>query len=44
MKDQERLEQLINKGKKTQLNNKELVEMIQLIGPDQAMKAIQRKD
>lgn len=44
MNDQDRLEELIAKGKRTQLNNKELLEMINLIGPDKAMDAIQKKD
>jgi len=42
MSDQDRLEELIAKGKKTQLSNKELLEMINLIGPDKAMEAIQK--
>ena len=40
---QKRLEELIEKGKKTQLNNKELEEMIQLLGPERAMEAFRQK-
>jgi len=43
MDDQDRLEELIGKGRKTQLSNKELLEMINLIGPDKAMEAIRKK-
>ncbi|WP_170145196.1 hypothetical protein [Ammoniphilus oxalaticus] len=43
MSDQNRLMELMEKGKKKQLNNKELLEMIGLLGPEQAMKAIRNK-
>jgi tyrosine-protein phosphatase YwqE len=39
-KDENRLKELIEKGKKTQLNNKELMEMISLLGPEAALDAV----
>ncbi|WP_255438087.1 hypothetical protein [Ammoniphilus sp. YIM 78166] len=43
MEDQKRLQELIEKGKKTALNNKELMEMISLLGPEEAMRAVKGK-
>lgn len=40
MEDQKRLKELIEKGKKSPLNNKELMEMISLLGPEEAMRAV----
>lgn len=42
MNNQARLQELIEKGKKTQLNQNELLEMISIIGPEKAMEAIKK--
>ena len=42
MSDNKRLKELVEKGKNTTLSNKELLEMIQLIGPEKAMEAMQK--
>lgn len=42
MDPQARLKELIEKGKKTQLSNSELMEMITIIGPEKAMEAMKK--
>ncbi|HJV45233.1 MAG TPA: hypothetical protein VJ824_05855 [Bacillota bacterium] len=42
MSEQSRLKELIEKGKNSSLSNKELLEMIQLIGPDKALEAVKQ--
>lgn len=43
MKNKKRLRELVEKGKKTPLSNKELKEMIELLGPDRALDAFRQK-
>jgi hypothetical protein len=41
--NQTRLKELVEKGKNHSLSNKELLEMIQLVGPDKALQAVTKK-
>lgn len=43
MNNQNRLQELIEKGKRTQLNQSELLEMISILGPEKAMDAVKKK-
>jgi hypothetical protein len=40
--NEERIKELVDQGKKTNLNNKELLELISLLGPDQALEAMKK--
>ncbi len=43
LNNQNRLQELIEKGKKTQLNQSELLEMISILGPEKAVRAVKGK-
>lgn len=41
---EERLKELVEKGKKAPLSNAEMMEMISILGPDKAMEAIRNNN